>query len=63
VPKSADLEEAKIVNHSGRLRLSEQQAKSLRQEMMVLLERYITVSSNEEKSYLFKLMLVEELLE
>jgi hypothetical protein len=63
VPNSAQLEDAKIVNHFGRLKLSENHAASLRREMMVLLERYIKVSSDKEKSYLFKLLLVEEGLE
>ena len=63
VPNSADLEDAKIVNHFGRLRLSETHAASLRQEMLGLLDRYIELSSVDEKSYLFKLLMVEETLE
>jgi hypothetical protein len=64
-PGSGDLDDAKIVNHFGRLRLSEGQAKTLRQEMKVLLERFVKESAQnkEEKSYLFKLLLVEEWLE
>jgi hypothetical protein len=64
-PGSGDLEDAKIINHFGKLRLSERQAKTLRQEMKILLERYVSESAQnkEEKSYLFKLLLVEEWLE
>jgi DNA-binding transcriptional ArsR family regulator len=63
VPNSAELEDAKIVNHFGRLKLSENHAATLRREMMTLLERYLKVSSDKEKSFLFKLLLVEERLE
>jgi hypothetical protein len=65
MPGSGKLEDAKIINYFGRLRLNEKQASTLRQDMKKLLEHYIkeTAQNKEEKRYLFKLLLVEEWLE
>ena len=59
VPKSGDLEQAKLVNNWGRLKLADAQASELRLELNELLGRYLELSE-EGKPHLLHPGLVEE---
>jgi DNA-binding transcriptional regulator GbsR (MarR family) len=57
-------EELKVVNSWGQLNLSEQQAEAFRRDLERVLERYAKQAHNNQgKSFLYKIILVEEGLE